>query len=96
MKNINLTREEAMKLPIMKYVNETGYYINLSLQEINKLMGFNLKRDSAIANRLLGYKVNGIGVFATFEYSDQIRIVVNSKVINPDFDQETVFDISSN
>lgn len=96
MKNINLTREEAMELPIMKYVNETGYYINLSLQEINKLMGFNLKRDSAITNRLLGYKVNGVGVFATFEYNDQIRIAVNPKVINPDFDQETIFDVSSN
>lgn len=53
MKDINLTREEALELPIMKYTNEAGFHIDLSLQEVNKLMNFNLKKDSAIIDRLL-------------------------------------------
>lgn len=96
MKGINLTREEALELPIMKHINKTGYYIDLPLQEINKLMGFNLKRDYAVANRLLSYKANNAGIFAIFEYGNHIKIMVNPKIVDPDFNKETVFDIPDN
>lgn len=37
-----MTREEALQLPIMKYTNKAGFLINLSLAEINEVMGLKI------------------------------------------------------
>lgn len=92
MKDINLTREEALELPIMKYTNEAGFHIDLSLQEINEIMGFNLNKDSDIIDRLLSYKVNGYGIFAVLRVGDTSKIMADPQIKYPDPNKKTVFD----
>lgn len=96
MKDINLTREEALKLPIMKYLNHDNYSINLSLSKINEIMNLGAKRDCYVASRLLKYKLDGASIFAIFQLGDKAKILVDPKLINPECNKLTLFDLKPN
>ena len=89
---MNITREEALKLPIMKYTNKAGFLIDLSLSQINDLMGFGLSKDSDIVDKLLSYKVDGYGIFAVFRVDNVAEVMVDPKIKYPDSNKRTIFD----
>ena len=87
-----MTREEALQLPIMKYTNKAGFRIDLSLAEINEVMGFGLDKDSDIIDRLLNYEVDGYGIFAIFRIGNITEVMADPKIKNPNSNIRTIFD----
>ena len=77
MKTINITKEELLELPVMKYYDPEDGTINLTLQGISEVAELNTTQENIIKDYMFQYMMDGLPVFASVTVNDITMFYVN-------------------